>query len=207
MPVNLANFTRPNSASIFKFDPLNPVDVSRVTTLILTNVVIPVPGRVRLDTTTEWSATTEQRIARSPVERLTTTHIRRGPRVVNVEGTLSATPLGLLGALFGSFGSVVRRDISETDKLRLIIDGNPVALVTPDGRVYPSMACELLNERHGGGNRVRVSLRFSEIRIVSALTVALDSILPGASSTQAVGPASASSPAPTQVTPVSPFGI
>lgn len=206
MPINLANFTRPNSVSVFKFDPLNPVDVARVTALILSNVVFPVPGRVRLDTAQRWTRTLTQRVARSPVERVVTDNIRPGPVSVVVEGTLSATPLGPLASLFGSFGSLVRRDITEVEKLREIVTAKQVVVVTPS-EVHLSMACEQLGEAHGDGNRIRVSLRFTEIRIVSPAALALDSLNVGASSNQAVGPATASAPAPTAVTPVSPFGV
>lgn len=212
MAVNLNSFVRPNTVSIFKFDPLNPVDVARVTTLLLTNVVFPTPGRVRLDTTNRYTVTRGNRIARSPVERIVTTNIRKNPITLDVQGTLSATPLyfalplnlsavpvlGQLGskaAIFGAFGSIVRRDLSETDKLRIITSGEPVVIATPS-ETFASMGCELLSEEHDGANRVRLSLRFSEVRIVSPLSLNLGELLPGAGGMQSAGPATQSVPDP-----------
>lgn len=194
MPViNLASVIRPNTASIFASDPLTK---GKIVAFILKNVIVPVPGRVRLDLMQSVSVTRRATPARSPLEALTVDNIKREPKSISISGSLSATPLGAIGVVLGSFGSMVRRDLREVKKLRAYMEsGEPLILVTPS-EVHESVALTSLQETHAGDNKVELSLSFEEVRIVSPLTIAgvfdLDVILAGAGSTTPLG----SQPAP-----------
>jgi hypothetical protein len=186
--INLASVIRPNTASIFASDP---VTKGKVVAFILKNVAIPVPGRVRLDLTQAVSVNRRVTLARSPVERVVVDNIRTEPRTISVTGSLSATPLGAIGVVMGSFGALIRRDLRETKKLRMFLEsGEPVILVTPS-EVHESVAITSLQETHSGDNKVELSMTFDEVRIVSPLTIAgvfdLDVILAGSNSTTALG--------------------
>lgn len=168
MPVNLGQFVRPRTVSIFA---RNPAVYGQLVTFILTDIAIPVPFRVRLDLTKSIGVTRAATTSRSPVEPLVIDNIRLQPEVVTVQGQLSATPLGLVASRLGGFSQMIRRDLRELDKLRLIQQtGEPVILVTPM-RVYPSMAMSI-NEAHGDGDKVELALTFEEIEILTPLAVA-----------------------------------
>lgn len=187
--INLAKLVRPNTVSIFARDPLaDPTIGAKITAFVLTNTVIPSPGRVRLDLTQSMSGGNRVTATRSPVERVVADNIRREPRTLTVTGSLSANPLGLLAAQLGIVGSIVRRDLRERKKLLAMID-EPVAVVTPF-EIFPSMAMSV-DDTHDGSNKVELTLSFEEVRIVSPLTVAgaldLDTLLVGAGSTTNLG--------------------
>lgn len=186
-PVNLGVLRRPSTASIFATDPIT---LSTIVAFILTDTAVPVPGRVRLDLLRTATATRSATAARSPVERAVADNILIAPEVVTVQGTLSATPLGLLGSALGGFGSIIRRDLIELNKLRLLFERrDPVVLVLA-ARSYPSMAITAINETHVGSNKVDLSITLEEIRIISPLTVPaidLDVILAGAGGASSAG--------------------
>lgn len=183
---NLAALVRPNTVSIFASDPAT---LGKVAAFVLTNVVAPVPGRVRLDLMHSVSAASRVAVPRSPVERLVADNIRREPRTLTVTGSLSATPLGLLASQFGAAGSFVRRDLRELAKLReLQASREPVVVVTP-AEIFQSMAMQI-DEAHTGDHKVELTLSFEEIRIVSPLSLLqldLDTILAGAGSSSNIG--------------------
>jgi hypothetical protein len=186
--VNLGTLRRPATASIFAIDPV--IGAAGVAVFILTDIAIPLPNRARLDLLKSSSATRSATIARSPLERSVADNIQLGPELVTVQGTLSANPLGL-GAQLGGFGSIIRRDLLELNKLRRFIDlREPMLLVIP-ARIYPSVAITSITETHPGSNKVELSITFEEVRIISPLTVAgaldLDAMLAGASSTSNAG--------------------
>lgn len=187
MPVNLGRFARPRTASIFASDPAT---LGKVVTFILTDVAVPVPNRVRLDLLRRTNVSRPTEAARSPVERVVVDNLRRPPERVSLTGSLSATPLGIVATRLGGFGSIIRRDLRELEKLRRIQDRRePVVLVLPY-RVYSSMAMSI-DEDHDGTNKVELALTFEEIRIVSPLSVTgaldLDTILGGAQSQSNMG--------------------
>jgi len=184
---NLGTLLRPNTVSIFAGDPASK---GKVVAFLLKDVAVPVPGRVRLDLMRQVSASSRATAARSPVERVVADNIRMEPRTVTVTGQLSATPLGVLGVVLGSFGSIVRRDLRELAKLRRIQERRePVVLVTP-GEVFSSMSMSI-DESHVGDHRVELTLTFEEIRIVSPLSLIgeldLNAMFGGAASAQQVG--------------------
>lgn len=186
--VNLGTLRRPATASIFALDPV--VGAAGVATFILTDIAIPLPNRARLDLLKSASTTRPISVARSPVERSVADNIQIGPETVTIQGTLSANPLGL-GAQLGGFGSIIRRDLLELNKLRRFIDlREPMLLVIP-ARIYPSVAITSMTETHPGSNKVELSITFEEVRIVSPLTVAgaldLDAMLAGAGATSNAG--------------------
>lgn len=187
--VNLGTLRRPGTASIFVLDPVT--GAAGVAAFILTDIAVPLPNRARLDLLKSSSATRSITVARSPVERAVSDNIQLGPELVTVTGTLSATPLGLIASQLGGFGSIIRRDLLELNKLRRFIDVcEPVLLVLP-WRIFPTMAITSLTETHPGSNKVELSITFQEIRIVSPLSVAgaldLDAMLAGAGSTSNAG--------------------
>lgn len=186
--INLGTLRRPNTVSIFASDP---VTLGTIVSFILTDIAIPVPNRVRLDLTRSVGASRSATIARSPLERVVADNILHAPEVVTVTGSLSATPLGLVATRLGGFGSIVRRDLIELEKLRRLHKrSEPVVLITP-ARVYPSMGMSSIVETHPGSNKVDLSITFEEIRIISPISVAgaldLDAILAGSGSTNNVG--------------------
>lgn len=196
MTIGLESFFGPSSCAVFARDPGSPVGVSAtLLAFILNNTEVSVPGRVRLDTTQDYSIQRSITPARSPLFPLTTQKIRQNPVIVTVRGTLSATPLGMVGIALGSFGSAIRRDLREVAKLKQIqLSGEPVAVVLPNREVYTSMAMSVV-ETHGVGNKVDLDLTFEQIRIVnplSAISVAgLDSLDVGAVAGQNAGQTSA----------------
>lgn len=187
--VNLGTLRRPATASIFALDPV--VGAAGVATFILTDIAIPLPNRARLDLLKSATARRSATIARSPLERSVADNIQPGSEIVTVQGTLSATPLGLIASQLGGFGSIIRRDLIELKKLRRFFDlREPVLLVLP-ARIYPSMAITAIDETHPGSNKVELSITFEEVRIISPLTVAgaldLDAMLAGSAATSNAG--------------------
>lgn len=190
MSIDLARLARPNTVSIFADDPTAR---GAVIALIIENVAIPDRLRVRLDLSQSGAISRRYAISRSPLERATTDAIRREPLAFTIAGTLSATPLGAAAAVLGSFGSFIRRDLRERDKLTALADRRePVILVTPWTNPLDSMAIAGIDESHGGGNKVDLTIAFEEIRIVDPLTVRgvtdLDTLLAGAPDSVELGP-------------------
>ena len=186
--VNLGTLRRPATASIFAIDPV--IGAAGVATFILTDIAIPLPNRARLDLLKSSSATRPITVASSPVERSVADNIQIGPETVTVQGTLSATPLGL-GAQLGGFGSIIRRDLLELEKLRRFIAlREPMLLVIP-ARIYPSVAITSMTETHPGSNKVELSISFREVLIISPLTVSgaldLNAMLAGSATTSNAG--------------------
>lgn len=186
--VNLGRFARPRTASIFARDPAT---LGKIVSFILTDVAIPVPGRVRLDLTQSIAISNRVTAARSPIEPIVVDNIRLLPKEITITGSLSATPIGALAATrLGGFGSIIRRDLRELEKLlRIQAVGEPVVLVCSRG-VFANMALSV-DEQHTGANKVDLTLSLSEIQIVTPLSIAgvldLDTILSGASSTTNAG--------------------
>ena len=188
MPVDLGALLRPRSAAIFGGDPSA---VGRVLAFLVTDLLGPGDDGVRLDLTKSVSVSSRVEVARNPVERVVATSIRKQPETITVQGSLSATPLGLFASATGAFGSLVRRDLSEVEKLRTLQErGEPLILVTTVW-IFTSVALEDLTETHPGSNKVDVTLRFKRIEIVSPLTVAgtaaLDALLSAPVGTNDVG--------------------
>jgi hypothetical protein len=186
--VNLGTLRRPATASIFAIDPV--IGAAGVATFILTDIAIPLPNRARLDLLKSASATRPITVASSPVERSVADNIQLGPETVTIQGTLSANPLGL-GAQLGGFGSIIRRDLLELEKLRRFIAlREPMLLVIP-ARIYPSVAITSMTETHPGSNKVELSISFREVQIISPLTVAgaldLNAMLAGSATTSNAG--------------------
>lgn len=179
MALNLASFIRPNTATIFVKTSYRKARASQsegqqIRTLLeaffLQNVAISHPGRVRLDLTANHSASRRAEVSRSPLEKANAQNIRIAHESVTITGSLSATPLSMLGAQIGGFGQYIRRDLREVEKLRQIqARREPVVLVTKE-RVYQSMAFSI-SEEHPGTNKVDLTLSFEEIRIVAPSTV------------------------------------
>lgn len=185
--VNLAKLVRPNTVTVFLQDPTT---IGKINAFVLTNTVIPDPTRMRLDLMQSVSVSRRVAATRSPVERAVTDNIRLEPVSFSVQGSMSATPLGLLASILGTAGSVVRRDLREMKKLRKFQALRmPVAVVTPF-EIFPSMAMSI-DEVHDGSNKVDVTLSFEEIVIISPLSVAgvldLDTLVAGAGSTADLG--------------------
>lgn len=175
--VNLGRFARPRTASIFARDPAT---LSKIVTFILTDVAIPVPFRVRLDLTQSIAIGNRVTAARSPVEPAVVDNIRLLPKSITINGSLSATPLGIAATHLGGFGSIIRRDLRELDKLLAIqAKGEPVVLVCARG-VFGSMAMSV-DEHHDGSNKVDLTLSFEEVRIVTPLSI------PGVVDIEAIG--------------------
>jgi hypothetical protein len=183
----LSTLKRPNTVMIFARDFAR---TGRIQTFLLNNTAVSVPGRVRLDLTKSVAVNRPIAVARSPVEQATADNVRIGQVVVSVTGTLAATPLGVGGALVGSFGSLVRRDLKELDKLIALQESRePVTLVTPQ-RTYQSMVFSI-DEQHPGTNKVDLSLTFHQVRIVAPQLIEalldLDEALVGAQNTTDLG--------------------
>ena len=191
MPIlNLSQ--RPNSVSIF---PANPAGLGTFFGFVLVNTGVPVPNRVRLDLTTEYSFQRNVKPARSPIQALVVDNLELEPVTLSVQGSLSANPLGYIESQLGAFGTAIRRDVRELKKLIAFQKlGEPVVVVTPID-VFTSMSISI-RDTHVGTNSVDLDLSFEEVRIVSPVTVAgvtdLDAILAGADAESNVGGQSAS---------------
>jgi hypothetical protein len=190
----MPSFLRPNTIAIFATDPTGASGVaSKILAFLLTNaVVVDVPGRVRFDLNKGVSATKSYDVARSPIQKIRAGNILKRPESISVQGTLSATPLGLGGALIGTFGRFVRRDLVQMEMLRKIADREePVVLVTP-ARPYPSVAIKTMTEQHPGSLKVDLSMTFEEVEIVDPITIAenlaLEAMLVGAGGPSNDGP-------------------
>lgn len=181
----------PNSVSIFAG---GPTGVGAFTAFFLNNTGIPVPNRVRLDLTQSVGISRRVTPARSPIESLLIDNIRVDPIVVQVRGSLSANPLGLVETPLGTLGSQIRRDIRELKKLQAIqAKREPVILVTPTD-TFPSMAMSI-EETTVGTNKIELTLTFEEVQIVTAASIAgaISAVVEaGAQNTSASGAQSAS---------------
>lgn len=196
--IDLAQFARPNTATIFADDPLAR---GKVLAFILENVPVPSRSRVRLDLMKGGQVSRRYTPARSPVEPKVVDHVKREPITVTIQGSLSATPLGLVGAALGSFGSIVRRDLRELAKIQALADDREPVIVVAPWATYTSMAITSVDESHPGSNKVDLSLGFEEIMIIDPLSVVgvldLDALLAGAFESVSVGAQPAASvPAP-----------
>ncbi len=200
MPIDLGQFARPRTVSIFATDPAT---LGKIVTFILTDTPVPVPQRVRLDLTRSIDVSSRVTCSRSPVEPIIVDNIRTDPQSVTVTGQLSATPLGPIGSRLGGFGQILRRDLRELNKLRAIqAIGEPVCVVSGP-RVWPSMAMSI-NEKHDGSNKVELVLQFDEVTIISPIQISgvidLEQVLSGAQSSVNAGPQAATAvPAPAGV--------
>lgn len=208
--IQLADFIRPNTVSIFANDPTSAA--AGIVAVLIEDVAIPLPNRVRMSLTQSISVSRPMSAARSPVERAVVDNLRPEPVSVSVTGSLAAhhlprAPFGLTLAnkqisqiasrlplnaatALGAVGSILRPDLRALGQLqRLQERRQPVILVTPIG-VFPSMAMSI-EESHTGLTKVDLSLRFDEIKIISPIyiagNVALEALLTGAAETQNVG--------------------
>lgn len=186
--INLGTLRRPNTASIFRSDPAT---LGSIVSVILQDVAISGPNRVRLDLMKSASVNRRSTVARSPIERFVGDNIQIEPASITVTGSLSATPLGPIASRLGGFGSIVRRDLIEMRRLYSFQDlGEPCVLVLPM-RIYPSVAITNIAETGNGANKVDVAITFEEIQIINPLTVAgaldLDAILAGSATTTNAG--------------------
>lgn len=183
---------RPNTVAIFKkVSPTSAGIVAEVQAFLLTlAVVAEVPGRFRFDLVQQYTASSKYDVARNPMERAVADNFIRQPRVIAVQGSISATPLTGFGAL-GVAGSLIRRDLIAVKQLRLMQQlGEPLVLVTP-AEVHGSVGLVSLDETHVGLNKVDLSLVFEEMTIVDPLSVAgaidVDAATMGASQTSNMG--------------------
>lgn len=176
--VSLGALARPNTATIFADDPAQR---GKLLAFVLTNVALPSKSRGRFDLLTGGSVSRRHTASRSPLERFTIDDIKAEPLAITITGSISATPLELMGAL-GTLGSVIRRDLREAEKIAYLFAlHEPLVVVTPWG-VFPSVHGSI-DEQHGQGNKVDLTISLEEIRIVSQLTIEalvdLDTILAG----------------------------
>ena len=184
---------RPKTVAIFKTDPTGAAGaIAKVTAFLLTSAIVAdVPGRFRFDLVHQHTATKRYTVTRNPVERIVADNRIREPIALAIRGSVSATPLSGLGPLLGSFGSLVRRDLMAVEQLELLADsGEPLIVVTPS-KVYGSMSLDSFEQTHAGGNKVDVSLSFTEIEIVSPLAIVdavdINAVVFGASSGSNMG--------------------
>jgi hypothetical protein len=176
--ISLGALSRPNTATIFADDPAKR---GKLLAFVLTNVSLPSKTRGRFDLLTGGTVSRRWSASRSPLERFTVDDIKAEPLAITISGSVSATPLELFGAL-GTLGSIIRRDLAEASKLAALFAlREPLVVVTPWG-VFPSMHGSI-DESHGAGNKVDLTISLEEIRIVSQLTIEalvdLDTILAG----------------------------
>jgi len=207
MPINLNSLAGPTSASIFQGsqlkDKVKGKVLRRIVAVVIDNIALSLPGRVRLDLTNSVDLSRPMLAARSPIERVIADNLRTEMESISISGSISATPLGVIAAQSGAIGSYTRRDLRELRKLYQMQDTRePVTLIWGD-RVWESVAMSIAS-KHVGLNKVDLSLRFEEIRIVSPLSVSaaldLDETFIGAGSTSELGSQ------PTQLVP-EPAGV
>jgi hypothetical protein len=176
MALNLATLVRPRTAAIFARDPLTQ---GKLQAFLLKDAIVgtvPQDGRARLDLTKQVAETRSYTATRNPVERAVADNLIRNPRMVSVQGTFSANPIGSpfspAAVALGSFGAAVRRDLKELDRLYEIADRRePVFLVCPNDN-YPNVWITSISATHDGRHKVELALTFEEARIVSPLLTA-----------------------------------
>jgi hypothetical protein len=170
--VSIGQFIGPRRVAIFGHPKVpNPTFSSRVIGFLLADAIVSDPKALSFDRSQGRRHRRAIRWSRNPISRDTVDNKIREPDEVRIEGTLSANPAGGLLPVLGAFGSIIRRDLTEIEKLRLLADAGPVVIVTPE-RPYPSMGIEIVDERHGNGQRVDVSLIAREVRILDPLFIA-----------------------------------
>ena len=194
--VALGDFLGPRKVVIFAKPRVpDPTLGSRLIAFLLSDATVFDPNGFALDTAHDRQHRHTYQWTRSPVERLTADNVIKQPNEVRVRGTLTATPIGgLLGGLQAAESAIpgiVRRDRRLADKLLRIADrGEPVVLVTPE-RPYPSMGITFIEEAHGRGEKIDLTLGFAAVRIVDPLAVASDleiqATVTGALATSAMG--------------------
>ena len=178
MAVSLGALARPNTATIFADDPAQR---GKLLAFVLTNTSLPSKSRARLDLLAGGTVSRRWTASRSPLERHTVDDIKAEPIALTFTGSISATPLELFGAL-GTLGSIFRRDLKEAEKLAALFAlREPLVAVTPWG-VFASVHGSI-DESHGNGNKVDLTITLEEIRIVSSVTIEatsdLETILAG----------------------------
>jgi hypothetical protein len=189
--VAIGQFIGPRRVAIFAY-PLvpDPTFASRVVGFLLADAIVDNPNALSFDRTVSRSHRRTVRWARSPIEREIADNKIRDPDEIRIDGVLSANPAGGLLPFMNVASSLVRRDIEAMNKLRSIAEAGPVVIVTPE-RSYPSMGIEVLDERHGSGDKIDVSLRARAVRILDPLAVSgafdLTTIIAGAFAAESVG--------------------
>ena len=192
----IGSFIRPKTVSIFAAPftgKFGGAVKTRFTQFLIEDARIQSPDRVSFDLSKSRSRSQRYQWPRSPIESITVDNVIKDPRVVNISGTLSATPLGFLSGavLAGAFGAIVRRDIQILEKLHALADrGEPLMVVAPEFS-ESSMGIVSIDDRHGEGNKIEISMVLEKVRIVSPLLVEgaidLDSLLSGVFSEESIG--------------------
>jgi hypothetical protein len=157
---------QPNSVAIWARDPAT---LGALVSFLISNTDIPLPGRVRLDVTRSIQGSKRYEATRSPVERHVAQDVIRQPLELTVSGILTATPLSVFRPPI-PFG-IARLDLIELAKLKAIADRRDIVIVTTPVGVYPSMVITSLEDRHGEGEKVDLTISFSEIQIASPILV------------------------------------
>ena len=198
--IDLSNLERPNTVSIFgktkaeiKAAISGGPDVSgaRISALILQNLPIPIPTRVRFDLTKNISIQSPVTASASTIEPSVVTKLKRELRTITMAVTLSANPIGAVATPFGFRGATFRRDLTELKKLRdLQASDEPLTVVLPNGDVLKSCGISI-SEVHEGLNKVELNLTIREFRIVSPQSIttqaSTDEVTAGATSTENIG--------------------
>lgn len=189
--VAVGGFLGPKRVAIFAKPPADPTFGSRLISFVLAGAVVSDPQAMSFDASQERVHSRRYVWTRSPIEAATTDQAIRMPDAVMIRGTLSPTPVGGVLAALGALSTLVRRDREEMDKLRRIADQKlPIVVVMPE-RSYSSMGIVAIDERHAKGEKIEVTLRLEEVRIVGPLAIEgaldLDTILAGAGSESNLG--------------------
>lgn len=171
MPVNLGDIVRPTTVTIFASDPTSS---NKALAFILSQVQEPLPGQVQMHLTKSIKAQKRYTATRNPVERAVVENIQPQNETLQVQCQLSANPLGRgvtsnSTAQLGAFGSIIRLDLLELQKLRDLADAREPLLVVTPPRVYKNMALVAIDEEHVGANKVELFLSFETMRIVSPI--------------------------------------
>jgi hypothetical protein len=166
---------RPQHVAIFTSDPTGNAGIvsAKIQAFLLTSAAVGfVPGRVRPDLLNAATVTRSFSVSRNPVERVVADNFIREPETLQIQGTLSSTPLAKFGGV--PFGSLFRFDLMQLAQLRIMQgSGLPLVVVLP-ARPYPSMALTTLVEDHSMRGKVGLSMTFQELEIVSPLSVPID---------------------------------
>ena len=188
MPIlqTFGNYASPNSVSIFAQPPGRSFQA-----FLLTNVSFPSSERIRLDLAETEDFKRNHRIARHPIERVTSQNKLKEPDSLAVTGMLCANPIN---QPFAILPGVTRLDKRELAKLRTLISRPiPLFIVTPE-RSYANMGCTGYGERYdeSSGNGVNLSLMFEEFQIATPglvdSTLDLDNLGIGTGSETDLGP-------------------
>lgn len=171
MPINLGDIVRPTTVTIFASDPTSS---NKALAFILSQTQIPLPGQVQMHLTQSVQAQKRYTVTRNPLEKAVAENIQPQNETLQIQCQLSANPLGKgvtsnATAQLGAFGSIIRLDLLELDKLRQLADKREPLLVVTPPRVYKNMALVGIDERHTGAHKVDLSLSFETMRIVSPI--------------------------------------